>query len=103
MSGRRQYPFHLIEPKWQKVWDEQQAFRAFNPNDSVPEGHPFGIRHGLSGKVAAGQLPKFYDNLYHDVEDDLWLVPTAEVPISTSLRAIISGATRPPRTSSAET
>ena len=60
-SSRRQYPFHLIEPKWQKTWDEQQAFRAFNPGDTVPEGHPFGIRHGLSGKVAATQLPaKFY-------------------------------------------
>ncbi|MGD0613078.1 MAG: serine--tRNA ligase [Anaerolineales bacterium] len=31
---------------------------------------------------AAGQLPKFADNLYHDVEDDLWLVPTAEVPLT---------------------
>jgi leucyl-tRNA synthetase len=61
-SSRRQYPFHLIEPKWQKVWDEQQAFRAFNPGDSVPEGHPFGIRHGLSGKVADREVlpPKFY-------------------------------------------
>ena len=60
-SSRRQYPFHLIEPKWQQTWEQQQAFRAFNPGDSVPEGHPFGIRHGLSGKVAATQLPaKFY-------------------------------------------
>lgn len=60
-SSRRQYPFYLIEPKWQQAWDEQQAFRAFNPGDFVPEGHPFGIRHGLSGKVAAAQLPaKFY-------------------------------------------
>ena len=31
---------------------------------------------------AAGQLPKFADNLYHDVEDDLWMVPTAEVPLT---------------------
>ena len=61
-SSRRQYPFHLIEPKWQKTWDEQQVFRAFNPGDSVPEGHPFGIRHNLSGKVARAEaLPKkFY-------------------------------------------
>ena len=60
-SSRRQYPFHLIEPKWQNTWEEQQAFRAFNPGDAVPEGHPFGIRHGLSGKVTATQLPgKFY-------------------------------------------
>jgi leucyl-tRNA synthetase len=60
-SSRRQYPFHLIELKWQQFWDEQQTFRAFNPGDSVPEGHPFGKRHGLKGKVAATQLPsKFY-------------------------------------------
>ncbi len=30
----------------------------------------------------AGQLPKFKDNLYHDHEEDLWLVPTAEVPLT---------------------
>ncbi len=30
----------------------------------------------------AGELPKFADNIYHDVEDDLWLVPTAEVPLT---------------------
>jgi seryl-tRNA synthetase len=30
----------------------------------------------------SGNLPKFADNLYHDDEDDLWLIPTAEVPIT---------------------
>ncbi|MEK7783825.1 MAG: serine--tRNA ligase, partial [Chloroflexota bacterium] len=30
----------------------------------------------------AGQLPKFRDNLYHDAEEDLWMVPTAEVPVT---------------------
>jgi seryl-tRNA synthetase len=30
----------------------------------------------------SGNLPKFIDNLYHDVEDDLWLIPTAEVPLT---------------------
>jgi seryl-tRNA synthetase len=30
----------------------------------------------------AGQLPKFNDNLYRDHEDDLWMVPTAEVPLT---------------------
>ncbi len=61
-SSRRQYPFHLIEPKWQQTWEQQQAFRAFNPGDTVPVGHPFGVRHNLSGKVADRQLlpPKFY-------------------------------------------
>ena len=32
--------------------------------------------------LGAGQLPKFADNLYHDEEDDLWFVPTAEVPLT---------------------
>ena len=31
---------------------------------------------------ASGQLPKFEDNLYHGHQDDVWLVPTAEVPIT---------------------
>ena len=30
----------------------------------------------------SGQLPKFADNLYHDHEEDLWMVPTAEVPLT---------------------
>jgi seryl-tRNA synthetase len=30
----------------------------------------------------AGQLPKFEENLYHDHEEDLWMVPTAEVPLT---------------------
>ena len=30
----------------------------------------------------SGNLPKFGNNLYHDEEDDLWLVPTAEVPLT---------------------
>lgn len=30
----------------------------------------------------AGQLPKFGDNIYHDVEDDLWMIGTAEIPIT---------------------
>ncbi len=32
--------------------------------------------------VGSGNLPKFADTLYHDEEDDLWFVPTAEVPIT---------------------
>jgi seryl-tRNA synthetase len=32
--------------------------------------------------VGSAQLPKFNDNLYHDEEDDLWFVPTAEVPVT---------------------
>ena len=41
---------------------------------------PFVVKREML--VGAGQLPKFEDNLYHDVEDDLWLLPTAEVAIT---------------------
>jgi seryl-tRNA synthetase len=34
---------------------------------------------------ASGQLPKFADDAYHIERDDLWAIPTAEVPL-TSLR-----------------
>ena len=30
----------------------------------------------------SGNLPLFEENLYHDEEDDLWLIPTAEVPVT---------------------
>ena len=32
--------------------------------------------------VGTGQLPKFNDQQYHCVEDDLYLIPTAEVPVT---------------------
>lgn len=41
---------------------------------------PFMVREEIL--YSAGQLPKFKDNLYHDVEEDLWMVPTAEVPLT---------------------
>jgi seryl-tRNA synthetase len=41
---------------------------------------PFVVKREML--VAAGQLPKFEDNLYHDVEDDIWLLPTAEVALT---------------------
>ncbi len=34
----------------------------------------------------AGQLPKFFDNLYRDAEEDLFLIPTAEVPVTNLYR-----------------
>jgi seryl-tRNA synthetase len=47
---------------------------------------------------ASGQLPKFADNLYHDIEEDLWMVPTAEVPLTgIHMGDVISGANLPLR------
>jgi leucyl-tRNA synthetase len=52
-SVRRQYPFDLIEPKWQSIWDAGQTFRAWNPAEPVPPAHPFATRH-------AQLPPKYY-------------------------------------------
>ncbi len=41
---------------------------------------PFVVKEEMM--LGSAQLPKFYENLYHDVEDDVWLVPTAEVPLT---------------------
>jgi seryl-tRNA synthetase len=32
--------------------------------------------------VGSGQLPKFAENIYHDYEDDLWFIGTAEIPLT---------------------
>ena len=36
--------------------------------------------------VATGQLPKFADDAYHVERDDLWVIPTAEVPLTSLYR-----------------
>ena len=55
---------------------------------------PFVVReHCL---VGAGNLPKFGDNLYRDHEDDLWLIPTAEVPVTNLYREEILDAEQLP-------
>lgn len=56
-SVRRQYPFQLIEPKWQRFWDDQQTFRAWNPGEKIPVSHPFSKRHGGAD---AARVPKYY-------------------------------------------
>src|SRR5713226_1753369 len=46
--------------------------------------------------VGTGNLPKFGDNLYHDAEEDLWFVPTAEVPVTNLYRDEVLDADRLP-------
>ena len=36
--------------------------------------------------VATGHLPKFADDAYHMERDDLWAIPTAEVPLTSLVR-----------------
>jgi seryl-tRNA synthetase len=45
---------------------------------------PFVVKEEML--VGTGQLPKFAETMYHDAEDDLWLIPTAEVPVTNLYR-----------------
>jgi seryl-tRNA synthetase len=41
--------------------------------------------------IGSSNLPKFADALYHDSDEDLWLIPTAEVPLTNLHRDEILG------------
>src|SRR5512143_2729654 len=63
----------------------QRALIAYMLDLHIRQGYieqytPFMVK--AATLYGAGQLPKFADNLYHDVEEDLWMVPTAEVPLT---------------------
>jgi len=55
---------------------------------------PFVVRREMM--QGTGQLPKFAEDAYHTAEDDLFLVPTAEVPVTNLYRdEILDGARLP--------
>jgi seryl-tRNA synthetase len=63
----------------------QRALIAYMLDLHIHQGYteqytPFMVK--AATLFAAGQLPKFADNLYHDAEEDFWMVPTAEVPLT---------------------
>jgi seryl-tRNA synthetase len=63
----------------------QRVLIAFMLDLHIRQGYtekylPFMVR--TATVFGAGQLPKFADNLYKDHEEDLYFVPTAEVPLT---------------------
>src|SRR3989442_3128216 len=56
---------------------------------------PFMVRRDVI--IGTGQLPKFEDDLYRTVPDDLFLVPTAEVPVTNLHRDEILDGTALPK------
>jgi len=63
----------------------QRALIAFMLDLHIRQGYtekylPFMVK--TETVFGAGQLPKFADNLYKDHEEDLYFVPTAEVPLT---------------------
>ncbi len=47
--------------------------------------------------LGTGQLPRLADDAYHVESDDLWLIPTAEVPLTNLHAAEVLGADQMPR------
>lgn len=80
LSGSRFYVLRAAGARLQRAliaWMLDVHTREHGYTEIYP---PFVVKQECL--VGAGQLPKFADNLYHDVEDDIWLVPTAEVPLT---------------------
>jgi seryl-tRNA synthetase len=63
----------------------QRALIAWMLDLHIRQGYtekytPFMVKEETMFK--SGQLPKFRDNLYHDAEDDRWMIPTSEVTLT---------------------
>ena len=53
---KKQSPFDVIESKWQRLWDENNTFHAWNPNEEKVPQHPFWKRHINESALP----PKYY-------------------------------------------
>lgn len=63
----------------------QRALIAYMLDLHIKQGYreqylPFMVKGDVL--YGSGQLPKFAENLYRDHEEDFWMVPTAEVPLT---------------------
>lgn len=90
LSGSRFYIFKGLGAKLERAlisWMLDVHTKKHGYTEISP---PYLVRQETM--LASGNLPKFGDNLYQDTEDDLWLIPTAEVPLTSLHRnEIIKG------------
>jgi len=80
LSGTRFYALKGAGARLQRALITWMLELHIDGHDYTEVYPPFIVKEACMW--AAGQLPKFRDNLYHDVEDDVWLVPTAEIPLT---------------------
>ncbi|MEX0761437.1 MAG: serine--tRNA ligase [Dehalococcoidia bacterium] len=80
ISGAR---FYLLKGKGARL---QRALAAWmldvhtSEHGYIEIDPPYLVRQETM--TGSGNLPKFRDNLYHDDEQDLWLIPTSEVALN---------------------
>ncbi len=84
LSGTRFYVLKGSAARLQRAliaWMIDLHVREHGYSEIYP---PFLVREEIMWGSA--QLPKFWDNLYRDAEEDYWLIPTAEVPVTNLYR-----------------
>jgi seryl-tRNA synthetase len=80
LSGTRFYVLKGVGARLQRAlitWMLDLHIKEHGYTEIYP---PFMVREECMW--GAGQLPKFLDNIYHDVEDDAWFIGTAEIPLT---------------------
>ncbi|MFQ5945205.1 MAG: serine--tRNA ligase [Anaerolineae bacterium] len=84
LSGTRFYVLKGLAARLQRAlisWMLDLHVQEHGYSEIYP---PFLVREEIMWGSA--QLPKFWDNLYRDAEEDYWLIPTAEVPVTNLYR-----------------
>ena len=80
LSGTRFYVLKGLGARLQRALITWMLDLHVNEHGYTEIYPPFMVREECMW--GAGQLPKFLDNIYHDVEDDAWFIGTAEIPLT---------------------
>jgi seryl-tRNA synthetase len=89
LSGTRFYVLKGMGARLQRALITWMLDLHVNEHGYTEIYPPFMVREECMW--GAGQLPKFLDNIYHDVEDDAWFIGTAEIPLTNLHRDEILG------------
>ena len=95
ISGSRFYVLTGVGARLQRALISFMLDLHTNEHDYIEVYPPVMVRGECL--VGTGNLPKFADNLYRDVEEDFWWIPTAEVPVTNLYRDEIFEADELPR------
>jgi len=80
LSGTRFYLLKKMGSKLQRALIQWMLDLHVEQHNYTEVSPPFMVRREMM--VGAAQLPKFEDNIYHDVEDDFWWLGTAEIALT---------------------
>jgi seryl-tRNA synthetase len=80
MSGARFYVLKGKGAALQRALSDWMLDVHTREHGYIEIAPPFMVRSETM--TASGNLPKFADELFHDEEDDLWLIPTSEVALN---------------------